>query len=69
MIIITTSMLGTFLQEVGTPVVPGKPGTPPSPERILHFMERADRYSYWNATPEEDARVRITVLPIEPLAI
>jgi quercetin dioxygenase-like cupin family protein len=61
MILITTSRLGRFLKEVGRPAVPGEPSPPPSPEEIQRFLKTSERYGYWNATPEENAKVGIVV--------
>jgi quercetin dioxygenase-like cupin family protein len=56
-IIVSTSKLGRFFREVGMPVVPGAPPRPPSGETSRRFLETAARYGYWNATPQENARV------------
>jgi hypothetical protein len=62
MTLISTAKIGRFFQEIGTPVGPGsrKPA-PPSAEAIQHFLEVADRYGYWNATPEENAKVGLSL--------
>jgi Cupin domain len=60
--IVSTSKIGRFFQEVGTPVRPGaRPSGPPSSEAIRHFIETAERYGYWNATPEENARIGLSL--------
>jgi quercetin dioxygenase-like cupin family protein len=61
MIIVTTSRLGRFLKEVGKPAIPGKPSPPPSPEEIQRFLKTSEKYGHWNATPEENAKVGISV--------
>jgi len=62
MIIVSTSRMGRFFQEIGTPVIPGDAATePPSPETIKHFLETAERYGYWNASPEENLKVGISL--------
>jgi hypothetical protein len=50
-IIATTSRIARFFREVATP-----PG-PPSEAAIRRFLEVSARYGYWNATPENNARV------------
>jgi quercetin dioxygenase-like cupin family protein len=50
MIVVSTTRIGLFFREVAGP---------PSPETIEHFLRTADRYGYWNATPEENAEVGI----------
>jgi quercetin dioxygenase-like cupin family protein len=61
-VIITTSKLGRFFREVGTPTVAGATQTsPPSEATIRHFLEMSERYGYWNATPEENARIGLTL--------
>ena len=51
MIIVSTARIGRFFREVSTP-----PGPPPA-AAIERFLETAERYGYWNATPEENAAV------------
>lgn len=58
-IIVSTQRLARFFREVGKPIAPGIVPGPPSDEAIRHFLQVADRYGYWNATPEENARVGI----------
>jgi quercetin dioxygenase-like cupin family protein len=56
--IVTTRKMGRFFQEVGTPVRPATTSAaPPSEAEIQHFLETAERYGYWNASPEENAKV------------
>lgn len=56
--IITTARLGRFFREIGTPLDPGRePGWPPSGDAVERFLAIAERYGYWNATPEENAEV------------
>jgi quercetin dioxygenase-like cupin family protein len=54
-LIITTSKLGRFFQEIGEPAT----GQPPSPEHVAKFVETAIRYGYTLATPEQNAAVGI----------
>ena len=61
-IIVSTSRIGRFFQEIGVPVVPGTPTqTMPSSQQIQRFLETSARYGYWNASPEENARIGIVV--------
>jgi quercetin dioxygenase-like cupin family protein len=59
MIIASTCRIGRFFREVATPAAV-RPG-PPSPEAIRHFLEVAEKYGYWNAGPEENAEVGISL--------
>lgn len=56
--LVTTATMGFFFREVGTP--PGEATQPPDDAALRRFLETAERYGYWNATPEENARVGIT---------
>jgi quercetin dioxygenase-like cupin family protein len=61
-IVLTTQRLGRFFREVGTPVEPGAgPTRAPSAQELARFLDVARRYGYWNASPEENARVGIEV--------
>ena len=61
MIVISTSKMGRFFQELGKPAAPGSPPSPPSPQEVQQFLKTAERYGYWNATPQENARVGLSV--------
>ena len=62
MLVGSTPRMGRFFREVGTPIAPvAPPPGPPTPETVRRFLEIAERYGYWNATPEENARVGITL--------
>jgi hypothetical protein len=37
------------------------PAGPPSAEAIERFLATAERYGYWNATPEENAEVGLAL--------
>jgi uncharacterized RmlC-like cupin family protein len=52
--IVTTSRLGRFFEEFANTV-----SGPPSAEAVTRFLEIADRYGHWNATPQENAAVGI----------
>ncbi len=54
-IIVTTARIGRFFRELDKPV--GTTAWPPTPEAIQQFLDTAERYGYWNATPEENAAV------------
>jgi quercetin dioxygenase-like cupin family protein len=63
-IIVSTARIGRFFREVGTPVGAGSTVSgPPSGEAIEHFLETAERYGYWNATPQENAEVGLPAPP------
>jgi quercetin dioxygenase-like cupin family protein len=59
--IITTTRLAQFFQEVGRPAAPTS--QPVTAEGLAQFLTRfqivSAKYSYWNATPEENAAVGI----------
>jgi quercetin dioxygenase-like cupin family protein len=60
MIIVSTARMGRFFREIGAPIIPGaQPG--PLPEQIRHFLQIAERYGYWNATPEQNAEVGLSL--------
>jgi mannose-6-phosphate isomerase-like protein (cupin superfamily) len=59
MLIVSTAKMARFFREVGGPVQPASEQKPPSPEALQRFQEVSARYGYWNATPEENARVGI----------
>jgi mannose-6-phosphate isomerase-like protein (cupin superfamily) len=60
-IVVTTPKLGRFLLEISEAMIPGRPPSAPSAERIRYFNETAERYGYWNATAEENAEVGLSV--------
>jgi quercetin dioxygenase-like cupin family protein len=57
-LLVTRERIARFFREIGAPVGPGRP---PSREAIERFLAVADRYGYWNATPEENAAVGLTL--------
>ena len=62
MILVSTAKISRFFREIGAPVVPGKQPYAPQPERIMHFLRTAERYGYWNATPEQNAEIGLHVV-------
>jgi quercetin dioxygenase-like cupin family protein len=61
-LITTTSKLGRFFQEIGRSIRPRESVSPPSPDDIQRFLQIAERYGYWLATPEENAALGISLL-------
>jgi quercetin dioxygenase-like cupin family protein len=56
-LILTTERIGRFFREIAGP---------PSDEAIQRFLATAERYGYWNATPEENAELGLTPAGIQP---
>jgi hypothetical protein len=57
-IIVSTARIGRFFRELGTPArAAGTIARPPSDAQVRRFLETAERYGYWNATPEENEAV------------
>ena len=54
-LVVTAQRIARFFHEVATA------GGPPSEEEVRHFLEVADRFGYWNATPEENAAVGLAL--------
>ena len=48
---------GRFFRDIGTPAARGAAPMAPSGETIRRFLDTARRYGYWNASPEENARL------------
>ena len=65
MVIVSTDKIGRFFKEVGAPIKPGRQAVPPTAQAVRRFLETAERYGYWNATPEENAAAGIS-LPMGP---
>jgi len=59
MLIVSTDRIGRFFQEVGSPVRDGPQVRPFDP--FERFLQASKRYGYWNASPEENARVGIVL--------
>jgi quercetin dioxygenase-like cupin family protein len=60
-IIVTSSRLGRFFEEVGRPVAADTSPQPPFQGDLQHFAEVAARYGHWLASPEENAAVGINL--------
>jgi quercetin dioxygenase-like cupin family protein len=60
-LIITTSKLGRFFQEIGKPIDKDTNVSPRLPDEIQHLLITAERYGYWLATPEENASFGISL--------
>jgi quercetin dioxygenase-like cupin family protein len=56
-LIVTTKKMARFFQEVGRQV--SSDPQAPTLEELTRFAEVSARYGYWNATPEENARVGV----------
>ncbi|RVB75357.1 MULTISPECIES: cupin domain-containing protein [unclassified Mesorhizobium] len=62
MILVSTSRIGRFFREVGKPTAgESRHSDPPSAEAVQHFLKTAAAYGYWNATPEENASVGLSL--------
>jgi quercetin dioxygenase-like cupin family protein len=57
-LVVSTCRLARFFVDVG---LRDAPPEPPSAERLRHFLDVAVRYGYWNATPQENARIGLTL--------
>jgi quercetin dioxygenase-like cupin family protein len=56
-VIVTTSKLYSFFQEVSKPFDRDRKATRPTPEEIQRLTETAARYGYWMGSPEENAAI------------
>jgi hypothetical protein len=64
LVIVSTSKMARFFQEIGTSLTKNAaPSGPPSQDTIRHFLETTARYGYWNASPEENAQLGLS-LPV-----
>jgi uncharacterized RmlC-like cupin family protein len=59
MIVASTCRMDRFFREISVPAASA--AEVPSGEMIRHFLQTSERYGYWNATPEENARVGISL--------
>jgi quercetin dioxygenase-like cupin family protein len=60
-IVVTTSKLYSFFQEVSKPVDRDLVATPPTREEIQKLIATAARYGYWMGSPEENAAIGLTL--------
>ncbi len=61
MFIVSTSKMARFFQELGVPAQHEQAQAAPPPALLRKFMDVSARYGYWNASPEENARVGISL--------
>ena len=61
LVIVTTSKLYRFFQEVSKPFDPNQPVIPPTHEEIQKLLETAARYGYWMGSPEENAAIGLSM--------
>lgn len=61
-VIVTTATMGRFFRDIGMPVVLGAPAGPPLAEAVRQFQEVSERYGFWNAPAEDNARVGLPVM-------
>jgi mannose-6-phosphate isomerase-like protein (cupin superfamily) len=54
MLVTTTARIGRFFREAGSAT-----GDP-----LAAFLAAAERYGYWNATPEENAAIGLSLTPV-----
>jgi hypothetical protein len=66
MVAVTTARMGRFIQEIGRPVRRvGKPLAPSSAELMRHtFWRPPIDMAIWIETPEENAEIGLTMLPL-----
>jgi quercetin dioxygenase-like cupin family protein len=57
-LLISTARMGRFFREIGVPST-SRAAAVPEPDVLERFRAVSERYGYWNATPEENARVGI----------
>jgi quercetin dioxygenase-like cupin family protein len=60
--IVSTCRLGSFLRSIGTSQETPHASSV-SPERIRHFLTTSEKFGYWNASPEENARFGLHLPP------
>ena len=59
-LIIISSKLGRFFQEIGRPITRGARLSPPSPDELQRLVNTCERHGYWLATPEENASAGVS---------
>ena len=60
-LVVTTSKLYSFFQEVSKPFDQARKATRPTPEELQKLFESATRYGYWMGSPEENAAIGIVL--------
>ena len=60
-IVVTTSKLYSFFQEVSKPVDGDRAAARPTPEEIQKLVATAAKYGYWMGSPEENAAIGLTL--------
>ena len=61
MVVVTTSKLYRFFQEVTKPFDPNQSVTPPTHEEIEALLRIAAKYGYWMGSPEENAAIGLSL--------
>ena len=61
MIVVTTSKLYEFFDEVSKPFDPNRPLAPPTPEEMRAFFVTVAKYGYWVASPDENAAIGLSI--------
>jgi quercetin dioxygenase-like cupin family protein len=56
-LVVTSSKLHGFFQEVSKPFDGARKATRPTPEELQKLLETATRYGYWMGSPEENAAI------------
>ncbi len=62
--VISTPRMARFFLEIGRIVPDGSEPPPVTAEAAQRFQETAQRYGYWNATPEENAEIGLALPPL-----
>jgi quercetin dioxygenase-like cupin family protein len=60
-LVVTTSKLYSFFQEVSKPFDRDRKATRPTREEFQKLSETAARYGYWMGSPEENAAIGLTL--------
>lgn len=60
-LVTTTTNLGRFFREIGTPVDPRATEAPPAPADLERFARLAAKYGHWLGSPEENARIGLSL--------
>ena len=61
MVVVTTSKLYEFFQEVTKPFDADQSATPPTPQEMEELFRTAARYGYWMGSPEENAAIGLNM--------